>query len=90
MIEIKQSRKLHESGYRLMEISYSDANNQTEIINHGADVLHIGFKNWLDGLHLDITKKGVIRIWSNDNKLIPERKYKYSDSVFMVGEEIEQ
>lgn len=57
MIEIKQSRKLHSSGYRMMEVSFNN-----EILSSSSDVLHIGFKDWLDGLHIDITKKGIIRI----------------------------
>ena len=81
MIEIKQSRKLHSSGYRLMEITDAETN---EIINASADVLHIGFSGWLDGLHLDITKKGIIRIWSNDYNLIPDKTFACSDSVFML------
>jgi hypothetical protein len=82
MIEIKQSRKLHESGFRLMQIANSS--NEVEVINEAADVLHIGFKDWLDGLHLDITSKGVIRIWSNNFDLIPDKKFSGSDSIFMV------
>lgn len=82
MIEIKQSRKLHESGYRLMEVSYND-----EILSSSADVIHIGFKDLFDGLHLDIDKKGIIRIWSNDYELIPDKKFKYSDVVIRIGDE---
>ncbi len=83
MIEIKQSRKLHSSGYRMMEVSFNN-----EILSSSSDVLHIGFKNWLDGLHIDITKKGVIRIWSWDYNLIPNKNFKYSDTVVMIGEKI--
>ena len=83
MIEIKQSRKLHESGFRLMQIANSS--NEVEVINEAADVLNIGFKGWLDGLHLDITSKGVIRIWSNNFDLIPNKKFSGSDSIFMVA-----
>lgn len=83
MIEIKQKRKLHESGFRLMQIVNSS--NEVEVINEAADVLHIGFKDWLDGLHLDITSKGVIRIWSNNFDLIPDKKFSGSDSIFMVA-----
>jgi hypothetical protein len=83
MIEIKQSRKLHESGFRLMQIASNS--NEVEVINEAADVLHIGFKDWLDGLHLDITSKGVIRIWSNNFDLIPDKKFSGSDSIFMVA-----
>ena len=79
MIEIKQSRKLHESGYRLMEIS-SDG----EVINSAADVLHINFSNLFDGLNLDIEKNGTIRIWSNVYDLKPDKLYCYSDSVFKI------
>ena len=82
MIEIKQSRKLHKSGYRLMEVSYND-----EILSSSADVVHIGFKDYFDGLHLDITKKGIIRIWSNDYELIPDKKFRYSDVVIRIGNE---
>lgn len=84
MIEIKQSRKLHPSGYRLMEISCND-----KVLTHSADVLHIGFSNWLDGLHLDIDKKGVIRIWSRNFKLVGDEKFKCSDAVVMKGEKIQ-
>ena len=82
MIEIKQSRKLHESGYRFMEVSYND-----EILSSSADVLHIGFKDLFDGLHLDITKKGIIRIWSDDYELIPDKKFTCSDVVIRIGNE---
>lgn len=44
IIEIKTSRKLHSSGYRMMEVSFND-----EILSSSSDVLHIGFKDWLDG-----------------------------------------
>lgn len=54
-----------------------------------ADVLHIGFKDWLDGLHLDITRQGIIRIWSNKYKLEPQKQFRCSDSVFMVVEKEE-
>ena len=81
MIEIKQSRKLHDSGFRLMQITDDETN---EVINTSADVLHIGLNNWLDGLHLDITKQGIIRIWSNNFKLEPQKQFSCSDSVFMI------
>lgn len=86
MIEIKQSRKLHDSGFRLMQITDDETN---EVINTSADVLHIGFKDWLDGLHLDITRQGIIRIWSNKYKLEPQKQFRCSDSVFMVVEKEE-
>ena len=82
MIEIKQSRKLHDSGYRLMQITNSS--KEVEVINEAADVLHIGFNDFFDGLHLDITDKGVIRIWSNSFDLIPNKHFNLSDSIFMV------
>ena len=84
MIEIKQSRKLHSSGFRTMQITDAESG---DIINTSADVLHIGIGNWLDGVHLDITKQGIIRIWSNKYKLEPQRQYSHSDCVFMIKEE---
>ena len=84
MIEIKQSRKLHSSGYRTMQITDGETN---EVINEAADVLHIGFKDWLDGFHLDITKEGIIRIWHNKYKLKPLKQFSCSDSVFMLTNE---
>lgn len=83
MIEIKTSRKLHSSGYRMMEVSFND-----EILSSSSDVLHIGFKDWLDGLHLDIDKKGVIRIWSWNYNLVPNKNFQCSDTVVMIGEKI--
>lgn len=83
MIEIKQSRKLHESGYRLMEVSYND-----EILSSSADVVHIGFKDYFDGLHLDIDKKGIIRIWSWNYNLVPNKSFRHSDTVVMIGEKL--
>ena len=83
MIEIKTSRKLHSSGYRMMEVSFND-----EILSSSSDVLHIGFKDWLDGLHLDIDKKGVIRIWSWNYNLVPNKNFRCSDTVVMIGEKI--
>lgn len=81
MIEIKQSRRLHGSGYRLMEIS-SDG----EVINTHADVIHIHSGNMFDGLNIDITKNGIIRIWSHKFDLEPDRTYRYSDSFFKLIE----
>ena len=81
IIEIKTSRKLHSSGYRMMEVSFND-----EILSSSSDVLHIGFKDWFDGLHLDIDKKGVIRIWSWNYKLVPVKSFRHSDTVVMIGE----
>ncbi len=83
MIEIKTSRKLHPSGYRMMEVSFND-----EILSSSSDVLHIGFKDWFDGLHLDIDKKGVIRIWSWNYNLVPNKNFRYSDTVVMIGEKL--
>ena len=87
MIEIKQSRKLHDSGYRLLQIKDTEIN---EIINTSADVLHIGFNNWLDGIHLDIDRHGTIRIWSNNFKLTPCKEFSCSESVFMISERKER
>ena len=55
-----------------------------EIINTSADVLHIGFGDWFDGIHLDIDRHGIIRIWSNNYDLKPQKEFSCSDSVFMV------
>lgn len=84
MIEIKQSRKLHSSGFRTMQIT----DGQTgEVINEAADVLHIGLKDWLDGFHLDITKEGIIRIWHNKYKLKLLKRFSHSNSVFILTNE---
>ena len=84
MIEIEQRRKLHDSGYRLMTITYSNQKIADEVMSKGADVLHIGFNDWLDGIHLDITRKGIIRIWSNNYELEPVPQCGISDVFFMV------
>lgn len=84
MIEIKQSRKLHDSGYRLMNIT-----NNGKIVSKCADVLHIGLNDWLDGLHLDITKDGTIRMWSNRQEINTISKSPtISDAIVMLGKEI--
>lgn len=59
-----------------------------EILSSSSDVLHIGFQDWLDGLHIDITKKGVIRIWSWDYNLVPAKNFRGSDTVVMIGDRI--
>lgn len=82
MIEIKQSRKLHDSGYRLMNIT-----NNGETVSCCADVLHIGFKDWLDGLHLDIDRHGTIRIWSNRQEINTIPRFSSSDAIVIMGEE---
>ena len=84
MIEIKPSRKLHCSGYRLMQIKNIAKDNVNEVINETADVLHIGFEHSFDGINIDITKNGIIRIWSDNYDLIPNKYYRCSDSVFML------
>ena len=83
MIEIKTSPKLHNSGYKMMEVAFNN-----EILSSSSDVLHIGFQDWLDGLHIDITKKGVIRIWSWNYNLVPAKNFKGSDTVVMIGDRI--
>jgi hypothetical protein len=84
MIEIKQSRKLHESGYRLMEVTYSDKDKPAEVINDEADVIHLGFGHMFSDIRIDITKKGVIRIFSDVFDIKPDKMWRGSDSVFRV------
>jgi hypothetical protein len=86
MIEIKQSRKLHDSGYRLMEVKNIpyDKNDKEEIISSCADVIHIYFGNLLDGISLDITDQGIIRVVSNNYKLVPNKNFRCSEVFFKI------
>lgn len=79
MIEIKQSRKLHSSGYRMMTIKGDD-----KVISECADVLRINFGNLFDGLNLDITKDGTIRIWSYKYDLVAQEHHHLSDVIFQL------
>ncbi len=81
-IYIIQERKLHDSGYRLMNvIGHTDYDEKLEdykyyLISCCSDVIDfepllnkflIGNYDMCD-LHLDINKNGLIHIWTNSNK----------------------
>ena len=81
-IYIIQERKLHESGFRLMNvIGHTDYDIELHdykyyLISQNADVVAFEptFKNLIKGkynmcdLHLDINANGLIHMWTNSNK----------------------
>lgn len=76
-IFIIQQRKLHDSGYRMMyvightDFDYLKKDYNYYLLGTYSDVVDFDSfftKVYMDELHLDISKKGIIHIWSNRNR----------------------
>ena len=76
-IFIIQQKKLHDSGYRMMYVightdwDYEKKDWDYYLLGQISDVVDFGnyfSKAYMEELHLDINKHGVIHIWSNKSK----------------------
>ena len=75
-IHIIQQRKLHDSGYRMMYVIGFNETEKYYLISCISDVIDFqpSFNELLKGnydmcdLHLDISKDGIISIWTNSDK----------------------
>ena len=79
---IIQERRLHDSGYRIMNvIGHTDYDEDIEdfhyfLLSSCSDVINLYgnlFNNGKDlkQVNIDINKKGIIHIWSNYDKFMP-------------------
>lgn len=70
-IYIVQQKKLHDSGYRMMYVIGHTEDFDYYLLGRCSDVVDFESfftKVFMEDLHLDINKHGVIHIWSKRNK----------------------
>ena len=65
---IKPTRRMHDSGYRIMEVGYHDGDENITVLGECSD--HV-FSEWDQkfSVNIDLTKKGYIRLWSREGEL---------------------
>ena len=99
-IFIVQERKLHDSGYRLMNIightGYDKDKKDFEyyLVSECSDVVDFAplFESYVKhnynmcDLHLDINSNGIIHIWTNSNKYLKCEMPHISSCIFEIVE----
>ena len=73
ILQIKPTRKLHESGFRILKVFVDSEYDKP--LSEMCDVIDLDING--TSVRIDVDRSGYIRIWSNGNKIKTE-EYQYS------------
>lgn len=68
ILQIKPTRKLHESGFRILKVFVDEEYNKP--LSEMCDVVDLSINGI--SVRIDIDRSGYIRIWSSGNKIKTE------------------